>query len=255
VDTRINTWHDFGTGERGNIIDLVLRMENCNVQTALRKLSDFYACDNTEHRAAPSFFQSKNILSGNPATIILNIQPITHPKLIEWARERKIDLRLSNMYCREIHYQNQSGNHYSVGFVNDKGGYELSSPPNFKGCIAPKEITTIRNNSSVCLIFEGFWDFLSYLTIKKQERTSHDVAVLNSTANAEKAVPFLKTHAEIYAFLDNDDAGRKATELIKSVCQSVKDCSSKFAGHKDLNDYLCGKKQVQEQRKKRGMKM
>jgi len=33
--------------------------------------------------------------------------------------------------------------YFSVGFENDKGGYELSSPLNFKGCIPPKEITAI----------------------------------------------------------------------------------------------------------------
>jgi hypothetical protein len=27
---------------------------------------------------------------------------------------------------------------------------------------------------------------------------------------------------------------------------TVYDCSAKYAGYKDLNDYLCGKKQVRE---------
>ncbi|KAA6337152.1 DNA primase [termite gut metagenome] len=59
-------------------------------------------------------------------------------------------------------------------------------------------ITTIRNNRNACLVFEGFWDFLSYLTIQKIEKTKHDVAVLNSVANVQKAMDFLKVHKEIY---------------------------------------------------------
>jgi hypothetical protein len=128
------------------------------------------------------------------------------------------------------------------------GGYELSSPPNFKGCIAPKDITTVKNNSNVCLAFEGFWDFLSYLTIQKVEKTKHDVAILNSVANVQKAMDFLKTHQEIYTYLDNDEAGRKATELIKSNCVSINNRSERYAGFKDLNDYLCQKPVVKKKK-------
>jgi DNA primase len=68
---------------------------------------------------------------------------------------------------------------------------------------------------------------------------------------------FLKTHKEIYTYLDNDEAGRKATELIKSACQPVNDRSEKYAGYKDLNDYLCSKPMVKPEvkKKKLGLKL
>ena len=66
---------------------------------------------------------------------------------------------------------------------------------------------------------------------------------------------FLKTHKEIYTYLDNDEGGRKATKLIVSVHPTVNNRSSKFAGYKDLNDYLSDKKQVLKQLKKRGMRL
>ena len=172
---------------------------------------------------------------------IINILPITQPKLIAWVEKRKIDLDLANRYCREIHYQNQSGRFFSIGFRNDNGGYELNSPPDFKACIPPKDISTFRNSSDTCLVFEGFWDFLSYLTIQKIENTKHDVAVLNSVANIQKAMNFLKSHRDIYTYLDNDEAGRKASEIIKSANTTVYNRSTQFAGYKDLNDYLCQK--------------
>jgi hypothetical protein len=107
-------------------------------------------------------------------------------------------LNLANLYCKEIHYRNRDKDYFSIGFRNDKDGYELSSPPSFKGCIAPKDITTIRNNQDSCLVFEGFWDFLSCLTIQKTEKSKHDVAVLNSVANVQKVMDFLKAHREVY---------------------------------------------------------
>jgi hypothetical protein len=259
VDYNQNLWHDFGTNEGGSIIDLVMKMENCTFHEAANTLegrglsSQLY-----QPLSVPTYSQLNVATSQQGSSFSFHrdkIIPITHPKLIEWVGKRKIDLDLANKYCREIHYHNQSGDHFSVGFKNDNGGYELSSPPAFKGCIAPKDITTIRNNRDTCLVFEGFWDFLSYLTIQKQERTSHDVAVLNSIINVEKAMDFLKTHREIYTYLDNDEGGRKATELIKSANLTVYNRSSQFAEYKDLNDFLTGKKQEQVKARRKGLRM
>ncbi len=253
VDYNKNIWYDFGTSEGGSIIDLVMKINNCSLKKAITEISQ---CFSTTVRQINSVSDKANI--ENPGINIQNIIPITHPKLAAWVQERKIDLDLANLYCREVHYRNRDKEYFSIGFRNDTGGYELSSPPNFKGCISPKDITTIRNNSDTCLAFEGFWDFLSYLAIQKIEKTKHDVAILNSVTNVQKATGFLKSHKEIYTYLDNDDAGRKVTELIKSNCVSVNNRSERYAGFKDLNDYLRGRitpKQTIKQKPHRGLKM
>jgi hypothetical protein len=221
VDYRRNIWHDFGTNEGGSVIDLVMKMENCSFHEAANKLERGYADVQISSPVNKPF----SFHGDNPSIVIQDIVPITHPKLIAWVRERKIDINLTNRYCREIHYRNHDKNYFSIGLKNDRDGYELSSPPNFKGCISPKDITTIRSNRDTCLVFEGFWDFLSYLTIQKIEESEHDVAVLNSVANVQKAMSFLKPHREIYTYRDNDEAGQKATQAIKSTCSSVNDRS------------------------------
>ena len=68
---------------------------------------------------------------------------------------------------------------------------------------------------------------------------------------------FLKSHKEIYTYLDNDEGGRKATELIKSNCISVINRSERYAGFKDLNDYLCQKPMAKPEvkKKKTGLKL
>jgi hypothetical protein len=56
----------------------------------------------------------------------------------------------------------------------------------------------------------------------------------------------LGDYERIHCFLDNDDAGRKAVEVIKNEYDiRVRDSSHLYSGHKDLNDYLCGKRLVQ----------
>jgi hypothetical protein len=254
VDTAKNIWYDHGAGEGSNILDLVMRMQNTrSIETALAHLSR--QSISTKQIVHSSFNSNTTMKEQNPAMTIQNIIPITHPRLIEWVRERKIDLNLANRYCREIHYQTNGKNCFSVGFRNDNGGYELSSPPNFKSCIAPKDITTIRNASNICLVFEGFWDFLSYLAIQKIEKSKHDIAVLNSVANVQKAMDFLKSHQTIYTYLDNDEAGQKATKLIQSVHPTVYNRSAKYAEYKDLNDYLRGKKLLPQKQVRKGFKL
>jgi hypothetical protein len=247
VDYNKNVWHDFGTNAGGTMIDLVMKMNNCSFHEAANSLERKYADVQISNHADNSF----SFHGDNPSIAIQNIVPITHPKLTVWIQERKVDLALANMYCREIHYRNRDKDFFSIGFRNDKGGYELSSPPNFKGCISPKDITTIRNNQDACLVFEGLWDFLSYLTLQKVEKSKHDIAVLNSVANVQKAMDFLKSHRMIYTYLDNDDAGRKATVLIQTENSTVYNRSTKYAGYKDLNDYLRQKPIVKPEIKKK----
>jgi hypothetical protein len=260
VDYNKNIWYDFGTSEGGSIIDLVMKIENRSFHEAVNQLERRYTDVQLDSQLSVGIYQHSNIGTSqhsngdspdSSSITIQNIIPITHPKLTAWVQERKIDLDLANLYCREIHYRNRDKDYFAIGFGNNNGGYELSIPPNFKGCIAPKDITTIRNNSDTCLVFEGFWDFLSYLAIQKIEKSKHDVAILNSVANVQKAMSFLKSHKEIYAYLDNDNAGRKATEFIKSNCVSVNNRSERYAGFKDLNDYLCQKPMVKPEVKKK----
>jgi len=255
VDYVQNLWYDFGTGDGGSIVDLVMKLNGCSFQEVITDVNQYVS---TTARQANGFsFHRNGSLNGEPLRTILNILPITHPKLVVWVRERGIELELANRYCKEIHYRNRDKDYFSVGFRNDKGGYELNNRPGFKSCIPPKDITTIRNNKDVCLVFEGFWDFLSYLTIQKIEKTKYDVAVLNSTTNLQKAMDFLKSHREVYTYLDNDEAGQKATESIRSAHSTVHNRSTKYAGYKDLNDYLCQKPRAKQKvgKKRIGLNM
>lgn len=158
-------------------------------------------------------------------------------------------------YCREVHYAINGREYFAVGFRNDAGGWELRSE-RFKGSVSPKYITTIDNRSDTVVAFEGFTDFLSYLSMEK--RLQPDAAVLNSVVNLPKAIPFLKRHSMIHAFFDNDEAGRKATAELKRLCpnSTVIDRSNLYREHKDLNEYLqTRRKRVQPKKQSYGCKI
>ena len=251
VDYAQNLWYDFGEGRGGSIIDLVMEIEGCNFQQAVDRLRN----DNI----STSTLVTSQTLHALPNRLqVLGDYPLRHPALVNYLDSRAIDISIAKKFCREVHYSVGEHNYFAIGFRNDYGGWELRSE-RFKGCSTPKHITTIDNGSDKALAFEGFMDLLSYLTIKRNDSPTCNIAVLNSVANVQKAVPFLARHHSIYTFLDNDDAGRKALSEIERLCPQSKviDQSDFYRRHKDLNDYLRSqqprKRVVAKQ--KRGFKM
>lgn len=251
VDYVQNLWYDFGLGAGGSIIDLVMRLERCDFTQALRLLG-------SGERTPMVVPVPLSVLPTVPALRMLSDIPLRHPALVDYLSSRGIAPAIASACCREVHYTVGGRNYFAVGFRNDAGGWELRSE-RFKGCVSPKHITTIDNRSSTVLSFEGFLDFLSYLSMKLDEWPHIDVAVLNSVVHLSKAIPFLERHATIHAFFDNDEAGRKATANLKRLCpnSSVIDRSHLYREHKDLNEYWQAKQSRPHivPKRKRGMKM
>ena len=247
VDYVQNLWYDFGLGEGGTLLTLVMRLERCDSREAVRRLQ------NGEKRDAGSVSLSPDIgkppVAGGfspvvrpaavPALRILSDASLRHPALVGYLASRGIVPSVAAAFCREVRYEVNGRAFFAVGFRNDAGGWELRSE-RFKGGSSPKHITTIDNRSDTVIAFEGFMDFLAYLSLKYPERLRIDAAVLNSVVNLPKAVPFLSRHPVIHTFFDNDEAGRKATADLIRLCprSELIDQSSFYSGHKDVNDYL-----------------
>lgn len=151
VDYVQNLWCDFGTGEGGSIIDLVMRMENCDFMQAVQSL------DNGEIKTTASAIHVPAI-STTPALRILSDAPLRHPALVGYLQSRGIDPATASAYCREVRYAAGGKTFFAVGFRNDAGGWELRSE-HFKGGSSPKHITTIDNRADTCIAFEGFYGF------------------------------------------------------------------------------------------------
>lgn len=237
VDYKTNLWYDFGTSEGGSIIDLVMKMQQCNFIQA----KQFLSICSFEHSSTENdlfSFQLDNSVSNS--LLIKEAKLLEHPKLLDFLQRRKINIETAKTFCKEIHYQIGGRDYFALGFPNDAGGYELRNPQ-FKGCLSPKEITTFDRNTPDVQLFEGFMDYLSLLTLQAKQ-TDVSAVVLNSVHNLEKAIPFLSKHIQINAFLDNDDGGKQALEKLKNLKLPVVDISKRYAEYKDVNDFLIGKK-------------
>ena len=243
VDYNQNVWHDFGTGEGGGLIDLVMKMQNSAFHEAITmlekeqvKFSSFSFHWNQNHLPAGT-------LKPEPAISIQKIQPINNPALIDYLNERRINVDIARTHCSEIYYSVKDKTYFAVGFQNDLGGYELRNKY-FKGCTS-KDITSIKRNNDHCLLFEGFMDYLTFLTMKNIQYSPVDVIVLNSLANLPKVKNTLVSYISISAFLDNDQPGKNAVQKLESICKDVIDQSFFYSKNKDLNEYLCHKHHIQ----------
>ena len=153
-------------------------------------------------------------------------------------------------FLRCISYE-VGGRHYqAIGFANQSGGYELRDSGSFKGTIAPKDITPIFTDraESVC-IFEGFMDFLSFLSMK-EEITNHCL-VMNSVSNVARTIRYLNDRhlTHIRAFLDNDEAGRRAVQDFIKAGFHVEDMNIHYQDFNDLNEYHVSRVREQQKRK------
>ena len=180
----------------------------------------------------------------------------THSAIVERLRERGIDPAVAGALCREVHYAVGERRFFAIGFRNDAGGWELRSPQ-FKGSSAPKTITTFDRHGDTALLFEGFFDLLSYLTLQHEPTPTADTAVLNSVVNLPRALPFLARHATIHTFLDNDEAGRLTLERLRSALPgaTVIDRAESYRTHKDLNESLRPSAKISRTPRRRGRKL
>lgn len=166
------------------------------------------------------------------------VRPLQEARLLGYLKERGIDTDIAIPNCEEVRYRVHGKRYYAIGFRNEARGMELRNRF-FKGCIPPKDISLKRNGSDVCSVFEGFMDYLSAM---QMGIIASDWLVLNSVSNVEKALKVLGVYRRIECYLDNDDAGRRTLERLRAdFGEKVIDCSSLYADHKDLNEFLLSK--------------
>lgn len=248
VNTELNKWFDFGLGKGGNIIDLAKQLYQDN---HLPSLLEHIGRQSPNVRPMPCPFRQQTTA---PSFQKLEAKELAHPALLRYLQERSIDAAIARNECRELHFTHNGKPYFVIGFPNVAGGYEVRNPF-FKACIAPKEITHIQKGdgrNDVCYLFEGFMDYLSFLTIYKRKKPYHpdltdkDCIILNSVSNIGKAMNRLDGYGRIHCFLDNDTAGETAyRELERTFPGKVRDASTYYSEYKDLNDYLCGRKSAQ----------
>ena len=253
IDEANNTWYDYGTSEGGGLFDFVCKLAGITRGEVYDWLASFrHMVPESEYKAviAP-------LMQRKPQASRIVIDSASHTftkdKLIEYALSRAVSKEVLAKYCEEVIYHIDSApdrKFFAIGFKNNSGGYVLRSSIS-KRC-SSSDITTLDSNgqmsqevtSDKVIVFEGFMDFLSWITDVKQQTPQYDCCILNSVSNVAKALPWIMEHSNIAAFMDNDQAGREtlqkimdcASEGAHDVC--VYDMARLYQGYNDLNEKL-----------------
>ena len=196
VDTEKNLWIDYAECRGGSIIDLCMRLEGCTLSEAIHHLGQ-NAPDNTVYSSHKDFSQNnlQPTMAANETRKLISISDTLPPHLQEYlTKVRCIDLEKAKPFLKSISYEVRGRCYQAIGFANLSGGYELQDDKTFKGTIAPKDITPIFTDKitdrmqPIC-VFEGFMDFLSFLSMK--EKVVNRCLVMNSVSNVARTIRYL----------------------------------------------------------------
>ena len=236
IDREKNLWNDFGLGQGGSIVQLVMLARRCSCRDAEAFIASLGPCK--YEKPEPSAQRSE----------IKAVRDIRSDYLVNYLQKRKIPLELARQYLREVIVHNpQKGMNFTLlGFPNNMGGYALNAPTRFKST-TKAAVTTINTEGKISVtpgaksvaVFEGFFDFLSWQVMQSNKTPSCDVVVLNSVNNLQKATAYIGAHEKIMGFLDNDEAGQKCqTALERMFPGRVTDMSDLYGKYNDLNEML-----------------
>ena len=231
VDFVKNKAFDFGTGKSYDVISIVQQMNQCSVSEALKYLEtfDFSIHNEFQNEGTKQYKEYK----------ILNVREIQHPALVQYLKSRKVYEQKE--LVKEIEYELNGKKYFGVGFFNNSGGVEIRNKYS-KICLGKKDVTLLKNelNSfNEILIFEGFFDYLTFKNLEKNENSNSDYIILNSTSMLFKVEETLKKYDKISLFLDNDKNGNATKKAILKKYENVEDCSLIYQKFKDLNEWFC----------------
>lgn len=231
VSLVLNRWYDHGLGKGGNVIDLIIALKSYSIPQVLDFL-DNDRVDFSFHQPALS-----NMQKSEKTYEIVNIKKLEHKALLDYLKKRCIDLGIAQQYCKEIHYKIKGKKYFAIAFENCSNGYTIRNRF-IKGNLLNKDVSILKNNSNKVCVFEGFIDFLSYLTLFKKDKISEDFIILNSVSSVKKIPNIVKKYQAVYTYLDNDDAGKDATIFLQKNHQNLIQCNEFYKGFNDLNECL-----------------
>jgi hypothetical protein len=233
VNRHLNCWYDHGEGRGGNLIDFGILYHLCSISDFLQRLKSY-----------SSFQQPIPVpVKKDPEGSCLHIRTtraLRNHRLTEYLRQRCIPLAVAGEYCSEVSFQIRENEYVAIGFLNRSSGYELRNEY-FKGSSSPKDLTLIdwTPNAGIIAVFEGFFDFLSYVSIhQNQPQPLTNFLILNTLAHFEKAREIMDRYQAVHLYLDRDGAGRKYTNYALSLHKRYEDFSNLYSHYKDLNEWI-----------------
>lgn len=238
VRSKDGKWNDRGINNNwDDVISLVMQVEKCSFTKALDILLNIQGVS-TEVNENPI---KKNKTSA--IEIIRTEYGFDFPLEYE-LKHRRINVNIAKKYCEQAYfrfpqsYKDPNKRHIAIAFKNDLGGYELRNSY-LKISNTPKFYTYIPGEGNDRDFFEGFMDFLSYLTYKRVDKNKNHSYILNSLIYLPSLFDTMKKPGENNMYLDNDHAADLHIQELKDEGIKFNDKREMYMIYNDINDMLC----------------
>jgi len=239
VNDKQGTWFDFGEGKGGNIIDFGLQYwKGLPFPEVLEKI--VLTCGGLIPVLAPQVYKRQPSAEKEPNYEILDIKDLgSNAAILNYLESRGVG-QVAEGRLKEIYYyvedeDKKRNKFFAAGWQNEQGAWEIRNL-NFKGCLGHKAISFIPNSEKKLAVFEGFFNYLSWLT--ENPFAPDSVLVLNSLSLLQAGILKAQDFRDISLFLDNDPSGRQATLDFTSALPLAKDRAGIYTGYNDYNDLI-----------------
>lgn len=239
VNDKQGTWFDFGEGKGGNIIDFGLQYwKGLPFPEVLEKI--VLTCGGLVPVLAPQVYKRQPSAEKEPNYEILDIKDLgSNAAILNYLESRGVG-QVAEGRLKEIYYyvedeDKKRNKFFAAGWQNEQGAWEIRNL-NFKGCLGHKAISFIPNSEKKLAVFEGFFNYLSWLT--ENPFAPDSVLVLNSLSLLQAGILKAQDFRDISLFLDNDPSGRQATLDFTSALPLAKDRAGIYTGYNDYNDLI-----------------
>lgn len=258
-------WYDFSQGCGGNLVELIKLLKSAGTSEAYKMIDQCVGVDTNKYNNWMDNLHQQSIVEGfdhykrSDHEFVSHKNILTNTGVIRYLKSRGVNTEIAQRYMALVLYKNngelrKDGKpYYALGWAT-KGGWELSSISElkkFKTHIGKKDMTFIpcknkEMKANEVAIFESMIDFISlfaFTSITKRVMDHCDIIILNSTniygAYADRLT---KYYRKIMCFVDNDAAGNKIMDDLRSHASSrlieVIDKRSMYKEYKDLNDMV-----------------
>lgn len=248
ISRELNVWKDFGEDTGGNVLTMASRLLGIPMADAW----DYVAGLDPNIVVIPdSPAPAHRARVQDPMIVIDRVEDSFRlRKLVSYAAARGIPLPILSRYCRQVTYHvtgHECTRFTAIGFPTAEG-WVLRRPFEGRGAkrctgsccslLGPSGEPATDPASQRVELFEGFFDFLSWLVLKDTPVPCCDVCVLNSTSNLSRAMDFLAGHERISCWLDNDPAGKKALAAVRDAFPRAEDHLRELGSLDDVNELL-----------------
>ena len=237
VNETLGCWYDHGSGNGGNIIDFGLKYwPQLPFPEVLKKIANTLTIRPNEKLET----KRKRTAIKEPHYQVLETKELGANRAIRAYLENRGIWSAARGILKEVYYyvedaQKNRKNFFAAGWQNELGAWEVRNL-HFKGCMGHKAISFIPGNADNLCVFEGFMNYLSWLT--DEPFCDDSILVLNSLALIQSGVSKAKPFANIATYFDNDPSGRAATAAFKEALPQSVDHSWVYEGYNDYNDMV-----------------